>query len=61
MVLVHPLNSKDFNSIQAVERTEIGSHVVLVHRLNSEDFNCILSGKTDLNRIACGACSSAEF
>ena len=41
MVLVHQLNSKDFNSIQAVTLTEIGSHVVLVHRLNSKNFNCI--------------------
>ena len=61
MVLVRQLNSNDFNCIQAVKRTEIGSHVVLLHQLNSKDFNCIQSEKTDKNRITCGACSSAEF
>ena len=34
MVLVHQLNSKDFNCIQAVKLTEIGSHVVLAYYLN---------------------------
>ena len=56
MVLVHQLNSKDFNCIEAVKRTEIGSHVVLVHQLNSKDFNCIECEKTYRSRITCGAC-----
>ena len=45
MVLVRQLNSKDFNCIQGVKLTEIGSHVVLVHELNSKDFNCIQAVK----------------
>ena len=45
MVLAHYLNSKDFNSIQAVKLTEIGSNVVLNHQLNSKDFNSILAVK----------------
>ena len=38
--LAHCLNSKDFNCIQSVSRTEIRSHVVLVHQVNSRDLNC---------------------
>ena len=45
MVLARYLNCKDFNCIQAVKLTEIGSHVVLVHQLNSKEFNCILAVK----------------
>ena len=41
MVLVDQLNSKNFNCIKSVKRTEIGSHVILVHQLNFKDFNCI--------------------
>ena len=41
MVVAHYLNSKDFDCIQAVERTEIGSLVVLVCQRNCKDFNCI--------------------
>ena len=39
MVLVHQLNSKDVNCIQAVKVTEIGSHVVVVRQLNSKVLN----------------------
>ena len=45
MVLVHQLNSKDFNCIQAVRLTEMRSHLVFVHQLNSKDFNCIQAVK----------------
>ena len=38
MVLAHYLNFRDFNCIQVVELTEIGSQVVLVHQLNSKAF-----------------------
>ena len=57
MVLVHQLNSEEFNSMQAVKRTEIGSHVVLVRQLNAKDFNYIQSEKTYRNNSTFGACS----
>ena len=41
MVLVHQLNSKDFDCIQPLKHTEIGSHLVLARQLNSKEFNCI--------------------
>ena len=41
MVLVHQLNSKDFNCIHDVKLKEIESHVVLAHYLNLKDFNSI--------------------
>ena len=41
MVLAHYMNSKYFNCIQAVDLTEIGSHVVLAHQLNSKDFDLL--------------------